>query len=424
METLHLDRAVGCPCLPFHGKVDSIQGRALSFVAISLIGILIAASAVARPLQSAKPKAVGMSQERLAHLDEVIQSAIARDETPGAVVLVARKGKVVYKKAFGYRALLPKREPMTVNTIFDLASLTKVVVTATAIMILVEEGKITLTDRVEKYFPEFARHGKGVITPLNLLTHYSGLRPDIDLDQPWSGYDTALAKVCDEKLEAAPGERFIYSDINYLVLAELVRRVGGENLQDFVAARVLKPLGMNETIFNPGAQMVPRIAPTQIEEGVTRGQVNDPTAFRMGGVSGHAGLFSTVEDTAIYSQMILNGGIYNGVRVLSPLSVLKMTTRQSPQGALEWRGLGFDLRSRFSGAAGDVFPVGSFGHTGFTGTSVWMDPYTQTQVILFTNRLHPGGKGDVTSLRKKVASVVAASIVDNIPSLLEPYHRH
>ena len=358
-----------------------------------------------------------MSQERLARLGEVIQSAIARHETPGAVILVARKGEVVYEKAFGHRALLPKREPMTVDTIFDLASLTKVVATATAIMILVEEGKISLTDRVESYLPGFARYGKEAVTLLDLLTHYSGLRPDIDLDQPWSGYETALAKACDEKLQASPGECFIYSDINYLVLAEVIRKASGENLQEFAAARIFEPLGMNETGFNPGSELIPRIAPTEIREDMLlRGRVHDPTAFRMGGISGHAGLFSTVEDMAIYAQMVLNGGIYKGVRVLSAFSVRKMTTRQSPPGAPEWRGLGFDLRSRFSTAAGDVFPVGSFGHTGFTGTSVWMDPYTKTLVILLTNRLHPEGKGDVTSLRKKVASVVAASIVEQIPS--------
>lgn len=367
----------------------------------------------AEGLKSARPKTVGMSEERLAQLDDVVQAAISRGETPGAVLLVARRGKIVYKKAFGHRALVPRPEPMTVDTIFDMASLTKVIATATAIMILVEEGKISLTDTVAGHLPEFSRHGKEAITLLDLLTHYSGLRPDLDLDQPWSGYETALSKAYDEQLVAPPGTRFIYSDINYFVLAEMVRKVTGRHLHDFTTERIFNPLGMEDTGFNPPAARVAQIAPTETKEGrMLRGEVHDPTASRMGGAGGHAGLFSTVGDTAIYAQMILNGGVYEETRILSPLAVLKMTTPQSPPGEPNWRGLGFDIRSRFSTPRGDIFPVGSFGHTGFTGTSVWIDPLTQTIVILFTNRLHPEGKGDVTGLRKKVASVVAASIVE------------
>lgn len=372
----------------------------------------------------AKPKTVGMSEERLARLDEVVRSAIACGETPGAVVLVARRERVVYKKAFGHRAVVPRREPMTVDTVFDVASLTKVLATATAIMILVEDGKISLSEPVKAYLPDFARHGKSKVTLLHLLTHYSGLRPDLDLDQPWSGYETALEKAYQERLEAAPGEQFVYSDINYFVLAEIVRKTSGKNLHDFTTERIFKPLGMNQTGFNPPAERVPRIAPTLVRDGkMLRGQVHDLTASRVGGVAGHAGLFSTVEDLAIFAQMILNGGVYRNKRVLSPLSVVKMTTPQSPPGKDDWRGLGFDVRTAFSSTGGDLFPVDSFGHTGFTGTSVWIDPSTQTQVILFASRLHPEGEGDVTGLRKKVASVVAASIVGYLPPLLRRY-RH
>lgn len=393
----------------------------------SLIGwtILLYAitSAEGQELRTGKAGLVGMSAQRLARLDDVVEEAIVKGETPGAVLLVARKGKIVYKKAFGHRALVPQREAMTVDTIFDLASLTKVIVTATSIMILVEEGKISLSDLVATHLPDFAQYEKGSATISDLLVHYSGLRPDLDLDEPWMGYETALEKAYQEQLLAPPGERFIYSDINYLLLAEVVRRVSGKPIQDFSAERIFRPLGMTHTGFNLPLEWVARIAPTEVrDEKMLRGQVHDPTAFRMGGSAGHAGLFSTIDDTAIYAQMILNGGIYKGLRVLSPLTVLKMTTPQSPGGRVEWRGLGFDIQSRLSTTRGDLFPVGSFGHTGFTGTSIWIDPYTESFVVLFTNRLHAEGRGDVSSLRKKVASVVAAAIVD-VPSLREQYGR-
>lgn len=377
---------------------------------------LAAAAREAYELKESRPAAVGMSAARLNQLDQVVKTSIERGETPGAVLMVARKGRIVYKKAFGHRALVPEREPMTVDTVFDLASLTKVIATAASIMILVENGELSLTDPVSSYVPEFARHEKGNLTILGLLTHYSGLRPDVDLDQPWTGYETGLERAFEEQLIAPPGERFIYSDINYFVLSEVVRKVTGKGLDEFASDRIFRPLGMKSTRFNPSA--TPRVAPTELRDGkMLRGEVHDPTANRMGGVAGHAGLFSTAEDVAVYAQMILNGGEYGKNRILSPLSILKMTTPQSPLGQTELRGIGFDIRTRFSANRGDLFPVGSFGHTGFTGTSLWIDPLTQTFVVLLTSRLHPEGKGDVTSLRKKVASVVAASIVEGLPTL-------
>jgi CubicO group peptidase (beta-lactamase class C family) len=377
----------------------------------------------AQPLSWALPEEVGMSSARLARLDEVIQRAVLEGETPGAVALVARKGKIVYRKAFGYKSLVPRKESVSIDTIFDVASMTKILATAPAVMLLVEEGKISLTDPVSAYLPGFARNGKGGVTVLQLLTHFSGLRPDLDLDEPWDGYETGIERALREQLVAPPGEEFIYSDINYLVLAEMVRQVSGQPLYEFAAQRIFGPLGMGHTYFFPPSELRNRIAPTEFRDGeMLQGAVHDPTAFRMGGYAGHAGLFSTVEDTAVYSQMILNLGEFEGVRILSPLSVLKMTTSQSPEGADHWRGIGFDIRSPFSGPRGDLFPVGSIGHTGFTGTSLWIDPYSQTFVILFTNRVHPEGEGSITSLRKKVASVVAASIRD-APIVPEHYYR-
>lgn len=387
----------------------------------AMILLLLCVTVQGQVLSWGKPEEVGMSSERLARLDEVVQAAIEEEEVPGAVVLAARRGKLVYRRAFGDRVLVPERESMTVDTIFDMASLTKVIATATSIMILVEEGKLSLTDPVSDHLPAFSSYGKGSITILHLLTHYSGLRPDLDLDRPWEGYETAIERASKERLVASPGKQFIYSDINYVVLAEIVNEVSGQHLHEFSSERIFERLGMHNTGFRPPTSLQYQIAPTHSGDGeMLRGVVHDPTASRMGGCAGHAGLFSTVDDTAIYAQMILNRGEYGGVRVLSPLSILKMTAPQSPDGADDWRGIGFDIRTRLSGSRGDLFPVGSFGHTGFTGTSMWIDPYNSAFVLVFTNRLHPDGQGDVTRLRKRIASVVAASMTE-VPSLRKFY---
>lgn len=374
-------------------------------------------------LPVADPAAVGMSVERLSKVDTVIREAIERGEAPGAVALIGHHGSVVYRKAFGHRALEPVKEPMTEDTIFDAASLTKVIATATSVMILIEDGKLSFTDTVAGYIPDFAQNDKGKITVLHLLTHYSGLRPDLDLDESWVGYDTAIALACSEKLVALPGEKFIYSDINYFLLADIVQRVSGQTLSDFTRERIFDPLGMKDTGFHPNLSQIDRIAPTEPRDRVMlRGTVHDPTAFRMGGAAGHAGLFTTADDLAMFAQMLLGQGAYNGVRILSPLGVLAMTTPQSPVGMTSLRGIGFDIRTPFSSNRGDLFPVGSFGHTGFTGTSLWIDPWTETFVIVFTSRLHPEGKGNASPVRKRVASVVAASILE-IPSVRD-FYRH
>ena len=379
-----------------------------------LLGLLMwTAVQAAGGLATAKPEEVGMSTERLARLDGVLEAAIENEETPGAAVLVGRRGRVVYRKAFGRRMEVPQQEAMTLETVFDVASMTKVMATATSILILVEEGKMSLSDRVSSYLPEFAKNGKETVTVLQLLTHFSGLRPDLDLDELWEGYETGIERALDEHLVAVPGTEFIYSDINYLVLAEIVRAVSGKRLDEFSYERVFKPLGLERTRFLPPPEWRSEIAPTEFREGeMIRGIVHDPTAFRMEGVAGHAGLFSTIDDTAVYAQMILNRGEYDGTRILSPLSVRRMTTPQSPSGMENLRGLGFDIDTPFSGSRGDLFPSGSFGHTGFTGTSLWIDPYTEMFVIVFTNRIHPDGEGNVVPLRKRIASVAAAAVLD------------
>ena len=369
------------------------------------------------------PAALGMSADRLGHIDRLVAEAIARGEMPGAVVMVTRRGHVVYRKAFGERSVAPVHEPMTEDTIFDAASLTKVVATAPALMILAEEGRVSLSDAVATYIPEFAQNEKDKVTVLQLLTHYSGLRADLDLDTPWEGYDRGIALACAEKLVAPPGEKFIYSDINYLVLAEIAQRVSGKSLPEFTAERIYGPLGMTDTMFRPDPSLAPRIAPSESRDGaMLRGAVHDPTAARVGGAAGHAGLFTTADDLAVYGQMLINMGAFGDTRILSPLGVLAMTT-PPPRGET-WgeRGAGFDVSSSFSSLRGDLFPIGSFGHTGFTGTSLWIDPLTETIVIVLTSRLHPDGRGNTTPLRKRIASVVAASVLD-VPAARDFYFR-
>jgi uncharacterized protein YbbC (DUF1343 family)/CubicO group peptidase (beta-lactamase class C family) len=407
-----------------------------------------AANEQAAPLAQVAPESVGMASERLARIDEAVRASIERLETPGAVVLVCRRGRVVYRKAFGDRAVQPQREAMTVDTIFDLASLTKVVATTTAIMMLVERGKLSLADPVSLYIPEFAAGGKERVTIEQLMTHRAGLPPDNEI----SDYVGVSVKPLEEiyKLQPIyePGTRFVYSDVGFIVAAEIVRRVSGKRIDEFARENIFAPLGMTNTAYLPMARepwavgrgpyeetptsrdhsmanqsrasgnalsqspapILQRIAPTEMREGRwMRGEVHDPRSYEMGGVAGHAGLFSTADDLAIFCQMLLNKGEYNGVRLLAPYTIERMTSAQALPTS-QMRGIGWDVNTSFSSNRGDLFPVGTFGHTGFTGTSLWLDPASQTFVILLTNRVHPNGKGDVTRLRSFVASIVAGAI--------------
>jgi len=345
--------------------------------------------------------------QSLAVLDPIVQAAIQNHEVPGAVLVVGHDGQVIYRKAFGSRSLEPTRTPMTVDTIFDIASLTKVVATTTAVMQLVEKGKVRLNDPVVKYIPEFGQNGKSDITVRDLLTHYSGLPPDVDLTHPWPGRDVGYSMAFASTPISPPGTRFIYSDVNFIVLAALIERVSGLPLDSYCDKNVFTPLGMSHTRFLPPASWLPQIAPTEYDEHgqMLHGTVHDPTVRRMGGVSGQAGLFSTADDLAKFAQALLSGSA-----ILSPLSVEKMTTPQQPPAATALRGLGWDIDSPFSSNRGELLPVGSFGHTGFTGTSLWIDPTTKTYIILLTNAVHPRGQGSAISLRAKIATAVAAAI--------------
>jgi uncharacterized protein YbbC (DUF1343 family)/CubicO group peptidase (beta-lactamase class C family) len=355
---------------------------------------------------SGRSDATSGANPAFANIDAIMQQAVDRGTIPGGVVLIGHNGSVVYRKAFGSRSLEPTRESMTADTIFDLASLTKCIATTTAVMQLFEDGRIRLNDPVVTYIPEFKQNGKEQITVRELLTHYSGLPPDLDLKQPWQGRATAFDMAMKVKPAYPPGSRFLYSDINFEVLGFLVEKVTGMSLNDYAATRIFVPLGMSQTAFLPPGSWIPRIAPTQYDEQgkMLRGVVHDPTARRMGGVAGQAGLFSTADDLAKFAQELLTGD-----RILDRLAIEKMSTPQQPENAASLRGLGWDVDSPFSSNRGELLPVGSFGHTGFTGTSLWIDPVTNTYIIILTNAVHPRG-GSATPLRSRVATAVVEDL--------------
>ena len=408
------------------------KSRSRIRICFSLLCIFVATHAALGQLPLARPESVAVSTQQLAQMDAVIEEEIANKHLPGAVVLVGRKGHVVWRKSYGARAVEPTREAMTPDTIFDLASLTKVVATATSVMILVERGKVRLSDPVSRYIPELKGEGRERITIEQLLTHMSGYAPDFDLRERWTGYDEAIKRLIKEPLRNPPGARFTYSDIGFITLGEVVARVGGMPLDQFAQKNIFGPLRMTSTGFRPSAALKARMAPTEKRRGQLgylgdtadnagaegevwlRGEVHDPTSYRMNGVAGHAGLFSTADDLAIYCQMVLNRGSYRGVRILAPMTVAEMTRPRVVSSSGGTRGLGWDINTSFSTNRGDLFPLGSFGHTGFTGTSMWIDPASDMFVVFLSNRVHPDGKGDVGPLRGRVASIVAASVTDTV----------
>jgi uncharacterized protein YbbC (DUF1343 family)/CubicO group peptidase (beta-lactamase class C family) len=375
----------------------------------TLTGNSFAFATTPKPAAVKKPR-TKFSDKRFAPVDAVINDYVAKQQIPGAVLLIGQKGKVIYRKAYGHRSLQPSLEPMTVNTIFDIASLTKSVATATSVMRMLELGQIRLNDPVSRYLPELGNNGKEEITIRQLLTHYSGLRPDLDLRQPWSGSDTAFRMIAAEKPVLPVGAQFLYSDINFEILGYLVERISNLSLDKYASVHIFKPLKMEHTSFLPPHTWTKDIAPTQFDENhvMLRGVVHDPTARRMGGVAGHAGLFSTAGDLSKLAQALLDGK-----NVLSRATIEKMTTPQQPPTSTNLRGLGWDIDTPFASNRGELLPVGSFGHTGFTGTSLWIDPLSKTYVILLTNSVHPNGPlpgGPTVALRTKIMTAVTAAL--------------
>lgn len=345
-------------------------------------------------------------------IESAADKAIQEHRLPGAVVLIGHHGHVVFRQAYGMRSLEPQQEAMTPETVFDMASLTKPLITATAVMQLFEEGKLRLDDRVANYLPAFASNGKEDITIRNLLTHYSGLPADLDLRETWYGKDEGYRRAMDSTPVTAPGVQFRYSDINFIVLGALVEKISGEALQEYAARHIIRPLGLQHTGFLPAVEQRSSIAPTQYDEQhqMLRGIVHDPTSRRMGGVAGHAGLFSNADDISIYAQNLLDRLAGRPSKFpLQRLTLLKMTTPGTPATGTALRGLGWDIESPFSSNRGELFPVGSFGHTGFTGTSLWIDPASDTYVIVLANAVHPNGPKGITSIRGTIANIAASS---------------
>jgi uncharacterized protein YbbC (DUF1343 family)/CubicO group peptidase (beta-lactamase class C family) len=331
---------------------------------------------------------------------EVVRKAVAKGNPEGAVLHIETADR---KATFveGQRALVPAKEAMTEDTIFDAASLTKVVATLPSVLLLIEQGKIELEAEVRRYVPEM----RPDITIRHLLTHTSGLKPGIPKEPEWSGYEAGIKRAVELESEGPSDRFFRYSDINFILLGEVVRRVSGVKLDEFASKHVFKPLKMDSTRFQPPDDWKPRIAPTEKDENgvMLRGVVHDPTSRKMGGVTGHAGLFTTAGDLAKYARMILAGG----AGVLKPETVKLMSTPQTLATVFERRGLGWDIDSPFSRPRGKTFPVGSFGHTGFTGTSLWIEPQTKTFVVFMSSRLHPDGKGSVRDLYEEIGTAVA-----------------
>ncbi len=355
--------------------------------------------------------AMVVDDPRFAAIALAAQEEIATGHLPGAVVLLGHQSRVVYRQAFGQRCLEPQPQPMTVETVFDLASLTKVLATATAVMQLSDRGLLRIDDHVTKYWPEFGQHGKECLTLRQLLTHTSGLQEEIDPRAHWSDYREALEAIAMDRLFKLPKTGFRYSDTNFIVLGELVRRVSGQPLNVYCAENIFKPLKMQHTSFNPPEAWQAGTAPCNLQNGRLRwGKVHDPNAYRMGGVAGHAGVFSTADDLAVFAQMMLNRGKSCGASILNPGTVAAMTKPQTISGGPIIRGLGWDIRSPFTQEFNASFPAGSYGHTGFTGPSIWIDPGSQTYLIILTNRLHPRGQGRARPLRAKIAAAVAAAV--------------
>ena len=382
-----------------------------------LIVLLLALAATAAEpgrLPHVAPADAGLSAEKLQQIDAIVQEGLDQKKMPGCVVLVGRRDKIVLLKAYGNKRLEPTTEAMAADTVFDLASLTKPIATATSVMILVDQRKLKLDEPVATYLPEFAANGKEKVTVRQLLIHVSGLIPDNSIKDYDDGSEKAVQRVFALKPLTPPGERFAYSDMNFVVLGELVKKLSGKDVHEFSREHIFGPLGMKETSYFPGDALKKRAAPTEKRDGKwMQGEVHDPRAFKLGGIAGHAGLFSTAEDLAIYASMMLSRGEQGGKRILSEDAWKQMTAPNkvparrnngTPYEGL--RGLGWDMKTGYSINRGDSFSPAAFGHGGFTGTAIWIDPEKELFLIFLSNRVHPDGKGLVNPLIGKIGTVV------------------
>ncbi|MFT7633529.1 MAG: hypothetical protein ACI87E_004585 [Mariniblastus sp.] len=341
-------------------------------------------------------------------IDRVVEQNIQRGNMAGCVVAIGDRQGVVFLRSYGQRQIEPTPQDMTIDTVFDLASLTKPIATATSIMKLVEQGRINLDEPAFTYWPEFGANGKDKITIWQLLTHQGGLIPDNHLREYEDGTAKALENICNLKLNSEPGSKFVYTDVGFIVLAEIVRQVSGKDIDVFSREQIYQPLRMVETMYRPDSGMRNRAATTEKIDGEwARGKVHDPRAARMNGIAGHAGLFSTAGDLSRFARMLLGSGSLDGAQVLKPETFRLMTHRQKVSSG--FRTLGWDSLSGYSSNRGDLFSQSAFGHGGFTGTSFWVDPELDLFVILLSNRLHPDGQGSVNSVAGRIGTIAAAS---------------
>jgi uncharacterized protein YbbC (DUF1343 family)/CubicO group peptidase (beta-lactamase class C family) len=395
------------------------SNRMLLTALAALVLLLASHSRSLAEVPEVPPEQLGLSAKQLAYIDEQVAKEIEARRLPGCVVAIGRTGGIGFLKAYGHRQLEPDKEKMTTDTIFDMASLTKGTATATSVMILVERGEVRLRNPIAEYIPEFAANGKEKITVEDLLLHRGGLIPDNPISDFNDGDEKAWERIFQLKPDK-PGEKFVYSDVGYMVLGEVVHRVSGKTVAEFAAENVYKPLGMKDTGYTPDKPLWKRVAPTEKREKDDdkwiRGEVHDPRAYALSGVAGHAGLFSCAKDLAIYCDALLRGSRPGGEspKIMSRATLADMIRPRDVNG--NRRGLGWDIRSSYSTNRGELFSDHAFGHGGFTGTSMWIDPGLDLFVIFLYNRLHPDGKGSINPLAGRIGTIAAAAIVGRNPT--------
>jgi CubicO group peptidase (beta-lactamase class C family) len=371
----------------------------------TLLTLLLCLAIGCRPIQEEIPK------QDFSAICPVIEEEIKKGNFPGAVVLVGKQDDILYWEAFGHEVIEPNEEPISKNTIFDLASLTKPIATATSIMILKDRKALELDDYVSTYLAAFACNGKEEVRIKHLLNHTSGLPPYTNADEleeqfgsPCSG--KVIEKICSLEAISKPGEEFHYSCLGYITLAKIVEVISGKSISDFSRENIFARLGMKHTTYKPPDSWDKDIAATHVlDQQALRGTVHDPLAKLMAGTSGNAGLFSNAYDLSIYCRMLLNDGIWNGIRILSSEAVAMLTTAEA-----YGRAYGFDVNSSYSSVKGSYAPEKVFCHTGYTGTSIVCDPASKVFVIILTNRVHPNDDGTSKPVRKKVADIVFSSL--------------
>ncbi len=377
---------------------------------ICVVGLLLVSNNVQAALPVIEPQTIGLDPQKLTLIDAVVAEGISEKKMPGCVVCLGRRGHIAWLKSYGNKQLEPADVPMTIDTVFDMASITKPVATATCIMLLIERGKLSLSDKVSALIPEFAVNDKQDITILNLLIHQSGLIADNPISDYQNGPAEAMQKIYALKLQNPVGTKFVYSDVNFILLGDLVKRVSGRSVHEFSQQEIFKPSGMHETGYLPSEVLKARSAPTQKRDGRwIQGEVHDPRAFKLEGVAGHAGLFSTAEDMAIYATMMLGGGKVGETQILTPQTVSLMTQGYRVSSGV--RGLGWDKQTSFSINRGELLTESSYGHGGFTGTVLWIDPELDLFFIFLSNRVHPDGKGSVNQLAGKLATIAADAVL-------------